>query len=45
MGWLSTLFCNCCAPGCDCGCVEDCGLTSHREDATSRASDSGAVDE
>ena len=28
--------CQCCSAGCDCGCVEDCPLLSHRESAESR---------
>lgn len=23
-------LCHCCAPGCDCGCIEDCRWQPHR---------------
>lgn len=26
-------LCHCCAPGCDCGCIEDCRLQRHRDAA------------
>jgi hypothetical protein len=31
--FMTAMFCNCCADGCDCGCVETCGLVRHRERA------------
>lgn len=29
-------FCHCCGDGCDCGCVLDCRIASHRTTATDR---------